>query len=94
LGNFEDPPPTFKKFQFLTKEPATPGVSLVRIANWRKVGDGEMKKTESDSKGPAEFIFFALELLPDELFLASIVVGVVFTLVWLLREIFRIYLGE
>ena len=24
-----------------------------------------MRKTESDAKGPAEFIFFALELLPD-----------------------------
>jgi hypothetical protein len=28
-----------------------------------------MRKTESDSKGPGEFIWFALELLPDELFL-------------------------
>jgi hypothetical protein len=37
-----------------------------------------MKKTESDSKGPGEFVFFALEFLPDELFLVSIVIGMVF----------------
>lgn len=48
-----------------------------------------MRKTASDTKGPGEFIFFALELLPDELFLGSIVVGVVFALIWLIREIFR-----
>lgn len=48
-----------------------------------------MRKSESDSKGPAEFIFFALELLPDELWLISIVIGAVFGLVWLIREIFR-----
>jgi len=49
-----------------------------------------MRKTEDDSKGPGEFIFFALELLPDELFLVSIVIGVAFGLIWLIREIFRI----
>ena len=48
-----------------------------------------MRETKSDSKGPAEFIFFALELLPDELFLVSIVIGAVFGLVWIIREIFR-----
>lgn len=48
-----------------------------------------MRKTESESKGPAEFAFFALEFLPDELFLVSIVIGVVFGLIWLIREIFR-----
>jgi len=48
-----------------------------------------MRKTEADSKGPGEFIFFALELLPDELFLVSIVIGLVFGLIWLIREIFR-----
>jgi hypothetical protein len=48
-----------------------------------------MRKTQSDSKGPGEFIFFALELLPDELFIVSVVVGVVFGLIWLIREIFR-----
>jgi hypothetical protein len=48
-----------------------------------------MRKTESESKGPGEFIFFALELLPDELWLVSIVIGVVFGLIWLIREIFR-----
>jgi hypothetical protein len=49
-----------------------------------------MRKTESDSKGPGEFIFFALELLPDELFIVSVVVGAVFGLIWLIREIFRL----
>ena len=48
-----------------------------------------MRKTEADSKGPGEFIFFALEWLPDEFFLVSIVIGVVFGLIWLIREIFR-----
>jgi len=48
-----------------------------------------MRKKESDSKGPGEFIFFALELLPDELFIVSVLVGVVFGLIWLIREIFR-----
>jgi len=49
-----------------------------------------MRKMESDSKGPGEFVWFALEFLPDELFLVSIVIGVVFGLIWLIREIFRI----
>lgn len=49
-----------------------------------------MRKAESDPEGPGEFIWFALEMLPDELFLVSIVIGVVFGLVWLVREIFRI----
>ena len=48
-----------------------------------------MRKRESDSKGPGEFIFFALELLPDELFVISIVIGVVFGLIWLLGAVFR-----
>lgn len=53
-----------------------------------------MRKTEADSKGPGEFIFFALELLPDELFLVSIVIGVVFGLIWLLGWVFRSFFGE
>ena len=53
-----------------------------------------MRKAQPDAKGPGEFIFFALELLPDELFLISIVIGVVFGLVWIVREVFRIYFGE
>ncbi|HET8891560.1 MAG TPA: hypothetical protein VFQ41_21855 [Candidatus Angelobacter sp.] len=52
------------------------------------------KKTESESKGPAEFIFFALELLPDELFLVSVVIGAVFSLIWLLGWVFKSFLGE
>jgi hypothetical protein len=48
-----------------------------------------MSEMRSDPKGPGEFIFFALEFLPDELFLVSIVIGVVFGLIWLIREIFR-----
>jgi hypothetical protein len=53
-----------------------------------------MRKTESDSKGPGEFIWFALELLPDELFLVSMVIGVVFGLVWLVGWVFRSFFGE
>lgn len=48
-----------------------------------------MRNTESDPKGPGEFVWFAMEMLPDELFLVSIVIGVVFGLIWLIREIFR-----
>jgi hypothetical protein len=40
-----------------------------------------MRQTDSDSKGPGEFVWFALEFLPDELFLVSIAIGVVFGLV-------------
>ena len=53
-----------------------------------------MKKRESDSKGPGEFIFFALELLPDELFLVFVVIGVVFGLIWLMGAVFRSFFGE
>ena len=53
-----------------------------------------MRRTESESKGPGEFIFFALELLPDELFVVSIVVGVVFGLIWLLGTVLRSFFGE
>ena len=53
-----------------------------------------MRKAESDSKGPGEFVFFALEFLPDELFLVSIVIGMVFGLIWLLGWVFRSFLGE
>jgi hypothetical protein len=49
-----------------------------------------MRKTEHDSKGPGEFLFFAFECLPDELWPFSIIIGVVFGVIWLLREIFRI----
>ena len=53
-----------------------------------------MRETKSDSKGPAEFIFFALELLPDELWLISVAIGVVFGLIWLLGAVFRSFFGE
>ena len=52
------------------------------------------RKTETGSKGPGEFIFFALEFLPDELWLVSIVIGVVFGLIWLLGMVFRSFFGE
>jgi len=53
-----------------------------------------MKKTESDPNGPGEFIFFALELLPDELWPVSIVIAVVFGLIWLMGAVFRSFFGE
>jgi hypothetical protein len=63
-------------------------VASIRAEGWT------MRKTESDPKGPREFIFFAMELLPDELFPVSIVIGVVFGLIWLLGAVFRSFLGE
>jgi hypothetical protein len=53
-----------------------------------------MSEMRSDSKGPGEFVFFALEFLPDELFVVSIVIGVVFGLIWLLGAAFRSFFGE
>jgi hypothetical protein len=47
-----------------------------------------MKEIE-DTHGPGEFVWFALEYLPDELWLISIVIGIMFGLIWLVREIFR-----
>lgn len=52
-----------------------------------------MKNAESDPKGPGEFIDFALEL-PEELFVVSIVIGVVFGLIWLLGVAFRSFFGQ
>lgn len=66
---------------------ARPAASI-RVEGWT------MRKTESDSKGPGEFILFALEFLPDELWPVSIVIGVVFGLIWLLGWVFRSFFGE
>jgi hypothetical protein len=52
-----------------------------------------MIKRESDSKGPCEFIWFALEL-PEELFVVSMVIALVFSFVWLLGGAFRSFFGE
>lgn len=49
-----------------------------------------MRNAQPESRGPGEFTFFALEFLPDELWLIALVIGVVFALVWIAREIFRI----
>ena len=46
-----------------------------------------MRKAESESKGPGEFIVFALELLPEELFLVSVVIGVVFGLLLITKAL-------
>ena len=48
-----------------------------------------MREIESDSHGLDEFVCSALEFLPDELFLVSMVIGAVLGLIWLIREIFR-----
>ena len=53
-----------------------------------------MRKAKSDPKGLEEFGWFVLELLPDELFPVSIVIGVVFGLIWLLGAVFRSFFGE
>ena len=47
-----------------------------------------------DREGPGEFLWFAMELFPDELWPASLVVGVVFTLLWLMGLILRSFSGE
>ena len=53
------------------------------------------REAERDHKGPGEFVWFAMELLPDELWPVSIVVGVVFGLIWLLGIVFqRLLSGE
>jgi hypothetical protein len=57
-------------------------------------GAGMARKTDKDSKGPGEFLSFALEELPDEFWPVSIVIGVVFGLVWLLGAVFRSFFGE
>jgi hypothetical protein len=62
--------------------------SVIRAGAWM------MNKANANSKGPGEFIFFALEFLPDELFIISIVIGVVFSLIWLLGAVFRSFFGE
>jgi hypothetical protein len=53
-----------------------------------------MKKAEPDSRGPGEFAFFAMEMLPDEFWPISILIAVVFGLVWLLGAVFRSFFGE
>lgn len=53
-----------------------------------------MSEMRADSKGPGEFVFFALEFLPDELFLVSIMIGAVFGLIWLLGAVFRSFFGD
>jgi hypothetical protein len=57
-----------------------------------------MRTTESDSNGPGESFFLALELLPDELFLIPIVLGavagVVYGVIWLLGAVFRSFWSE
>jgi hypothetical protein len=64
------------------------GATSIRAEGWT------MRKTESDSEGPGEFVWFALELLPDELWLVSVVIGVVFGLIWLVGWVFRSFFGE
>jgi len=44
---------------------------------------------DSDHKGPGEFVWFACELLPDELWFISILVGAVFALIWFLGIVFQ-----
>jgi hypothetical protein len=63
-------------------------VASIRAEGWT------MRKAESDRKGPGEFVFFAMEMLPDELWLVSLVIGAVFGLIWLLGAVFRSFFGE
>jgi len=47
-----------------------------------------------DNNGPAEFAWFAMEMMPDDLWVISVVIGVVFGLVWLIGLVFRSFFGE
>ena len=49
---------------------------------------------QEDNTGPGEFVWFALEMLPDELWVLSIVVFAVFGFVWLIGLLFRSFFGE
>ena len=53
------------------------------------------RKTERDSNWSAEAAFSVLEwLVPDELLLLAVPIGVVFGLIWLLGAVFRSFFGE
>jgi hypothetical protein len=52
------------------------------------------RQREPDRKGPGEFFWFAMDFFPDELWFVSIVVGVVFGLIWLLGAVFHSFFGE
>lgn len=47
-----------------------------------------------DNKGPVEFACFVMEWLPDELWVISVVIGLVFGLVWLLGLVLKSFFGE
>jgi hypothetical protein len=55
------------------------------------------RQPEPDNKGPGEFVCFAAEempKLPEEFWLVSTVVGVVFGLIWMIGALFRGIFGE
>jgi hypothetical protein len=55
------------------------------------------RQPEPDHKGPNEFVcFVAKEMpkLPEEFWLVSIVVGVVFGFIWVIGALFRGIFGE
>jgi hypothetical protein len=51
------------------------------------------RKTKRDSDWAAEVVFSVLEF-PEELWLITVVIGVVFGLIWLLGAVFRSFFGE
>jgi len=52
------------------------------------------RRKESDSDWGGEAVFSVLELLPDELWLLSVLIAIVFGLIWLLGWVFRSFFGE
>ena len=51
------------------------------------------RKAESDSQDPAEFLSY-LELATDEFGLVCLAIGMVFGLLWIVREVFRVYFAD
>jgi hypothetical protein len=52
------------------------------------------QSTNTGSGGPGEFLFFALEFLPDELWVLSLVIGAVLLVVWIARALFIRYFSH
>ena len=56
------------------------------------------RKPAADAKGPREFFWFAMGLAPDDFELVlipiTLVIGVAFSLIWLLGAVFRSFFGD
>jgi hypothetical protein len=50
-----------------------------------------VERRDYRQKGPGEFLWFAMEFFPDELWLIALAVGVVFGFVWLVGMVFQTF---